>query len=409
MRDFMTEREFATDVVARLRSEGYTAYWAGGCVRDDLLGLVPVDYDVATDARPEQVQQLFRRCLLVGASFGVVEVLGPRGRTGDRLKVQVATFRSDGHYSDGRRPDSVTYSSAEADAQRRDFTINGMFFDPLTAQVLDYVGGQHDLSARILRAIGNPAERFAEDKLRVIRAVRLAARFELTIEPTTLQAAQAAASAIRAVSAERIGEELRKILSHPTRGRGVRLLREVGLLPPLFPEVIESFESAVRVVESLPPNASFPLALAALLHAVNPVALDDICSRLRLSNAERDQIAWLLSNQRLLREAPRMRRSQLYPILSHPGIHELLDLHRALDGPDVDYVRFCDRMLQEVPPEALNPRPLITGEDLCRLGLKPGPAFRPLLEAVRAAQLDGHVRTADEAKAYLQQRISVGE
>src|SRR5438270_966095 len=199
----MTERQFAIDVVRRLQEAGYQALWAGGSVRDELLGLTPKDYDVATDARPERVRELFRRTVAVGASFGVIEVLGPR-REGDFLKVEVATFRSDVSYSDGRHPDAVVFSSAREDALRRDFTVNGMFFDPIKGQLLDYVGGQNDLHARILRAIGEPELRFQEDKLRLLRAVRIATRFELTIEPRTRAAIALMANALPVVSAERI-------------------------------------------------------------------------------------------------------------------------------------------------------------------------------------------------------------
>src|SRR2546421_9642884 len=199
----MTERDFAIEVVQRLRDAGYQALWAGGCVRDELLGLVPKDYDVATDARPEEVRRRFRRTLAVGMSFGVIEVLGPRTEAGP-LVVQVATFRSDVSYSDGRHPDAVVFSSAREDALRRDFTINGMFFDPLDNQLIDYVGGQDDLRAKVLRAIGDPTARFAEDKLRLLRAVRFATRFELTVEPATETAIRAMAPAITVVSAERI-------------------------------------------------------------------------------------------------------------------------------------------------------------------------------------------------------------
>src|SRR5271170_6893354 len=198
----MTERVFAMQVVRRLQEAGHEALWAGGCVRDELLGLVPKDYDVATDARPEQVQSLFRRALAVGASFGVIEVLGPRSH-GRNLSVEVATFRTDGTYSDGRRPDQVIFASAREDALRRDFTINGMFFDPLKGELHDFVGGQDDLHARVLRAIGNPHVRFQEDKLRLLRAVRIATRFELAIEPQTAAAIQAMASQLPVVSAER--------------------------------------------------------------------------------------------------------------------------------------------------------------------------------------------------------------
>src|SRR5690242_3802729 len=203
----MTERDFAIAVVRQLREAGHEALWAGGCVRDELLGLTPQDYDVATSARPDEVRLLFRRTIAVGMSFGVVEVLGPRSPAGP-LKVQVATFRSDVSYSDGRHPDAVVYSSAREDALRRDFTINGMFFDPLAGQLLDYVGGQEDLRGRVLRAIGDPRSRFTEDKLRMLRAVRFATRFELALDPGTAEAVREMAPQIGVVSAERIAEEL---------------------------------------------------------------------------------------------------------------------------------------------------------------------------------------------------------
>jgi poly(A) polymerase len=233
----MTAREFAIDVVRRLREAGHQALWAGGCVRDELLGRAPHDYDVATDATPEQVRRLFRRTVAVGISFGVVEVLGPRGDAAP-LTVQVATFRSDGTYSDGRHPDAVVFSSAREDALRRDFTINGMFLDPLGGELIDYVGGRADLDAKILRAIGDPAARFAEDKLRLLRAVRFATRFDLALDPATADALRAMAGQIVVVSAERIAEELRKLLTCPQRARGVRLLDETGLARALLPELM---------------------------------------------------------------------------------------------------------------------------------------------------------------------------
>ena len=225
----MTEREFATDIVRALQQAGFRALWAGGCVRDELLNLTPNDYDVATDARPEQVRKLFRRTVAVGAAFGVIEVVGPRGPGGEFLTVEVATFRSDGAYIVGRRPESVVFSSPEQDAQRRDFTINGMFFDPLANELIDYVGGQRDLDAKVLRAIGDATARFTEDKLRVLRAVRIAARFGFTVDPDTLRAGRAIAPEITVVSAERIAEELRKLLVHPNRVRGLDLLRDFAL------------------------------------------------------------------------------------------------------------------------------------------------------------------------------------
>jgi poly(A) polymerase len=406
----MTEREFATDVVRTLRQAGFTALWAGGCVRDELLGIDPNDYDVATDARPEQVMTLFRRSIAVGAAFGVIEVVGPRGPHREHLTVEVATFRSDGKYTDGRRPDSVTFSSPEEDAKRRDFTINGMFFDPLTNTLHDYVGGRADLEAKVLRAIGNPTDRFAEDKLRVLRAVRIAARFGLSVDPATLAAARAIAPQITVVSAERIADELRKLLTHPNRGRGVRLLREFKLVERILPELDPTgsqLEHSVRVVEALhgptwpqPEPVSFPLAFAAMLHAVGETAAEQIADRLRLSNIEKVRLAWLVDMHNFLTDAPTMRASRLKPILVHPGIGELMALHRAevvAAGRGLEHVEFCERVLRETPPEELDPPPLLTGNDLITLGLRPGRNFKRLLEAVRDTQLDGQIRTRDEA------------
>jgi len=400
----MTEREYATDVVRTLQQAGFRALWAGGCVRDERLGLAPNDYDIATDARPEQVQKLFRRTLAVGASFGVIEVIGPRGGDGGHLTVEVATFRSDGTYSDGRRPDAVTFSSPEDDARRRDFTVNGMFFDPIAGMLHDFIGGQADLDAKVLRAIGDPAERFAEDKLRVLRAVRIASRFGLEIDPATLAAAVRTAPQIRAVSAERIAEELRRLLVHASRPRGVRLLREVGLVEPVLPELVSgtAWEHAVGVIDRLEPPTwprpepvSFPLAFAALLHEVGKRAAEKIADRLRLSTAEKVRTAWLVEKHQYLADAPTMRASRLKPILVHPGIGELLALHRA--GGHLEGVEFCERVLRETPPDELDPPPAVTGEDLIALGMQPGPEFKRLLDAVRVEQLDGGVRSKAEA------------
>lgn len=438
----MTEREFATEVVARLQKVGHQALWAGGCVRDELLGLDPADYDVATDARPEQVRALFRRSVGVGASFGVVEVLGPRDPEGNWLKVQVATFRSDVGYSDGRRPDAVVFSSPEEDAKRRDFTINGMFLDPVHKQVIDFVGGRADLEARVLRAIGDPSERFAEDKLRILRAVRMAAKFDLAIDPATLDAARRMADQIQVVSAERIAEELKKILTNRNRARGFRLLREFELVAPILPELVPTFDlpqgppdaptgtlwdHTVRVLEVLqgplwprPCAVSFPLAFAAALHDVGKPRVvgrtpdrytfhghehvgarmaADVCKRLRLSNDDAKRVVWLVQNHQYLCDAPTMRASRLKPVLVHPGVGELLALHRAdavASNRDVAHVEFCERVLRETPPEELNPPPLVSGDDLRALGLKPGPQFKRILDAVREAQLEGKVRTKDD-------------
>jgi poly(A) polymerase len=428
----MTERDFAIDVVRRLRSAGHEALWAGGCVRDELLGLVPKDYDVATDARPDEVRRLFKRTVAVGASFGVVEVLGPRP-----LKVQVATFRSDVSYSDGRHPDAVVFSSAGEDALRRDFTINGMFFDPLEEKLIDYVGGQCDLQSKVLRAIGDPATRIAEDKLRMLRAVRLAARFELTIDPATWDATRAMADQIIVVSAERIADELHKLLVDPHRARGMQLLMDCGLAAAVLPELLpmkglpqgppaapvgDLWDHVLRVLDLLPAEPSFPQAFAALLHDVGkPRTLartpdrytfhyhehvgcriaSDICQRLKLSNAERERIEWLVEKHQFLCDASKMRQSKLKTTLAHPGILELLALHRAdalAWNRSTDHVEFCEELLRAWGPEELNPTPLLTGDDLqAELGLEPGPEFKRLLEAVREAQLEGTITTREEA------------
>ncbi len=431
----MTERDFAIDVVKRLQGAGHQALWAGGCVRDEVLGLAPKDYDVATDALPERVRRLFRRTVAVGISFGVVEVLGPR--TPERLlKVQVATFRSDGAYSDGRHPDEVVFSSAREDALRRDFTINGMFYDPLAQHLIDYVGGREDLQRRVLRAIGEPAKRFQEDKLRLLRAVRMATRFDLTLDPATEAAIKSMAGEIKVVTEERIADELRKMLVLPRRARGVNLLLDVGLAPAILPEIVpmkglpqgppnaptgDLWDHVLRVLELLGPEVSFPLAFAALLHDVGKPRTvgrtpdrytfyyhehvgcrmaSEICLRLKLSNAERERIEWLVEKHQILCDVRHMRTSKVKMILVHPGIRELLALHRAdalASGRSTDHVDYCEYLLTEWSQEELNPPPVITGHDLTRHGLEPGPQFKRLLDAVREAQLDGTITTPKQA------------
>jgi poly(A) polymerase len=435
----MTERDFAVDVVRRLQDASYQALWAGGCVRDELLGLLPKDYDVATDARPEQVQQLFRRTVAVGASFGVIEVLGPR-QDGDFLKVEVATFRSDVSYSDGRHPDAVVFSSAQEDARRRDFTINGMFFDPLRNALLDYVGGQADLHARVLRAIGAPRERFGEDKLRLLRAVRIAARFALTIEPATAAAIKAMAASLPVVSAERIAKELRQILVHPSRSAAMNMMFDLGLIAGILPELVpmrglpqglpgsptgDLWNHVMAVLDALGPEPTFPLALAGLLHDVGKPRVvgrtpdrytfyyhehvgarltDEIGWRLKLSNEERERAVWLVEKHQFLCDVRQMRTSKVKTMLTHPGIRELLALHRAdavASGRSVDHVDYCEFLLKDWTQDDLNPPPLLTGHDLTRHGLEPGPLFKELLQAVRDAQLDGTIKTTPQALALV--------
>jgi poly(A) polymerase len=434
-------REFATEVVRRLRRAGYRALWAGGCVRDLSLGLSPSDYDVATDATPEQVMGVFpRRTVPVGVSFGVVRVRGGRGD-----EVEVATFRSDGAYIDGRRPETVVFSSPEQDAARRDFTINGMFLDPLSGDLIDHVGGLADLRAGVLRAIGDPSARFAEDKLRLLRAARFAARFGLTIEPATRAAMEAMAGQVVVVAAERIAQELRRMLVHETRAEAMDLMMATGLMAAGLPPVAamrgvfqgkpmqpegDLWDHVLLVLRLLPPGPSFPLAFAALLHDVGKPATqavvhgrftfhnheqvgrriaEALSRELRLSNAERERVAWLVEYHQYLGEAKRLREAKLKRILAMPGIDELLALHRADalasfgEAPHVDY---CEYYLREQPSGPINPPPLVTGHDLFRHGLNPGPDFKAILEQVREAQLDRVVNSKREALEWLDRRLA---
>jgi putative nucleotidyltransferase with HDIG domain len=454
----MTPREFAVHVVGVLRGAGHEALWAGGCVRDELLGLTPKDYDVATSARPEEVEALFDRTVAVGAAFGVIEVLG-RGR----LNVQVATFRSDGAYLDGRRPESVVYSTAEEDAQRRDFTINGMFFDPLDGRLIDYVGGQADLQAKLLRAIGDPAERIREDRLRILRGVRMAARFGLEIEPITASSMCRMAPVLRdGVSAERVADELRKILVDPHRSRGLRMFMDMGLAAVVMPELVpmvglpyglprtdgpplpppgrpgcaeaDLWDHVLYVLDLLGEKPSFPLAMAALLHDVGKPRTvgrtpdrytfyghehvgrrlaGDIGLRLKLANEERDRVEWLVEKHQVLSESRRMRPAKLKTLLVHKGIDELLALHRAdaiASGRDCDHVEYAVRMRAEWDASGeLAPPPLITGTDLLDMGVPQGPVYKTVLDKVREAQLDGTIRTRDEAVTLVQRVLAEGD
>ncbi len=435
-------RAFATEVVARLRAAGFSSLWAGGCVRDLLLGHEPADFDVATEATPEQVMGLFRRTVPVGISFGVVRVLGPEGAG----EVEVATFRSDGEYRDGRRPESVRYGDARLDAERRDFTINGMFLDPMTGEILDYVGGRADLEARILRAIGEPEERFTEDKLRLLRSVRFAARFGLTIEPRTLAALRAMAGQVRVVAAERIAQELRRMLVHPTRAKAMDLAMDSGLVAAILPPLARTvglfqgkpvqpdgdlWDHIKLVLDLLPPNPSFPLAFAALLHDVGKPetkglnhgrttfhnheqvgrAIADRLSRhLKLANAERQRVSWLVEYHQYLGEAMKLREAKLKRILAEPGIDELLGLHRAdalASTGDAGHVDYCEHYLHEQPAGPINPPPLLNGHDLARHGLRPGPQTRVHLELVREAQLDRLVHSKKEALDWLDRQLAI--
>lgn len=425
--DPVLQREFAVEVVRRLKDSGFTALWAGGCVRDHLLGKTPKDYDVATNATPKQVKKVFakRKTVDVGASFGVIMVVGPR----EAGEVEVATFRSDGSYSDGRRPDSVTFSSPEEDAQRRDFTINGMFFDPLEHKVLDFVGGERDLSQGYIRAIGDPHARMREDKLRMLRAVRFTASLEFGLARNTKAAVIEMAPQIHVVSAERIAAELRRMLTDRHRHVAVALANEVGLLREILPEVSmhgsgedssdtddPKPQQVLATSENLSPQLSalrllqepsFELAFAMLLRDVSNV--EAICRRLKLSNDELEKTAWLVRQQDALREPDKLSLSQLKRLLAHPFHDDLLALMRATlfaERADLHPVLFCEQFLEATPPEVLNPPPLVTGNDLIALGLKPGPLFKQLLDEARDAQLNGELTDRDAALEWVRQRLA---
>lgn len=413
------QRRFALDVLRKLRQAGFQALWAGGCVRDQLLGFIPKDYDVATDATPDEVLKLFgRRTRTVGAAFGVVLVHGPR----EAGYVEVATFRQDAPTSDGRRPDHVIFSTPEADARRRDFTINGLFYDPVAGEVIDYVDGQADLRRGLIRAIGEPRARFTEDKLRMLRAVRFAAVFGFAVEPATLHAIQSMADEVTIVSAERIGQEMKKLLLAPERVLGARLLVESRLAEPVLPEwhtLAElpwparpgqsAWDEALETLGALE-APTVPLALAALLAPLGRrgaaeahAAVERIAERWRLSNQERDRTAVLVARADALAGAAQQPWSRLQRVLVHPSAEELLELVTArarAAGARLDDVEYC-RLARSRPPDDLDPPPLLTGHDLLAHGVPQGAVFGFLLELVRTAQLDGQIAARAEALALV--------
>jgi tRNA nucleotidyltransferase/poly(A) polymerase len=393
-----SQREFAVDVVKRLRAAGHEALWAGGCVRDQLLGLTPKDYDVATSARPDAVRELFghRRTLAIGAAFGVISLRGGR-----LSPIEIATFRTDGEYRDGRRPVSVAFSDAEHDAQRRDFTINGLFFDPLAERVVDYVGGVADIERRIVRAIGDPVQRFREDKLRMLRAVRFAAAFDFAIDPSTLAAVQAMAGEVLSVSGERIGAELTRILAGAGRARGAHLLAEAGLVQPLLPELVdavgdERWQAALVRLDRLD-EPTLPAALAALVYGMmTPEEVRTAGRRLRLSNKVIDRTAWIVEHLPQAAVAAELAWPRLQRLLAHDGSAELRAVAEAmLPAGDPGVARWRAQLARA--EDQWNPAPLVTGDDLAAHGIKPGRQYATLLEHLRDEQLEGRLHSAEEA------------
>ena len=428
----------ATDIARRLQAAGHDAYFAGGCVRDELLGHEPHDYDIATSARPAEVQKLFTHTQAVGAHFGVILVM-EHGHA-----FEVATFRSDHEYIDGRRPEMVTFSTPEEDAARRDFTINGMFHDPVADRIIDFVGGRTDLAAGTLRAIGDPVARFREDKLRLLRAVRFAARFGYEIEPLTWDALCTHAPDIHAVSAERIREELVKILSHPNRVRGFDLLDRSGLMREILPEIEalkgceqppqfhpegDVFVHTRAMLDLLPPDASATLALSVLFHdigkpptyryhadedrirfsghdRVGAAMTERVMERLRFSRAEIERVAEAVRQHMVFKDVQNMRTAKLKRFMAREGFDEELELHRVdcvSSHGATDNYDFLNAKAVEFANEPLIPPPLVTGHDLIALGWKPSPHFGKILEAVQTAQLEGTLTSREQALAWVKE------
>jgi poly(A) polymerase len=443
-------KDFAISIVRTLHEAGHQAYLVGGCVRDLLTGREPADYDISTDATPNEVMRIFPDTYAVGAQFGVVLVPMPEDAPGDgkNLTVEVATFRSDIGYSDGRHPDEVRFSKdPREDVERRDFTINGLLLDPLKDEVLDFVGGRADIAARIVRTIGSAERRFAEDKLRMLRAVRFASRFGYSIEPATFAAIQKLAPEIQQVSRERVRDELTKMLVEGHAREAFLLLDQTGLLLEVLPEISamkgvqqppqfhpegDVFVHTMLLLEKLPHPCSSTLAWGALLHDVGKpptfrVAPDRIrfdghvevgvkmaeaiCQRLHFSNNDTDQILELVDNHMRFADVERMKESTFKRFIRMPRFEEHLELHR-LDCEsahrDLSLYNFTRNKMAAIPLEAIRPDPLITGEDLIAAGYSPGPAFKEILAAVEDGQLEGRWGSKDAAMGFVTSQFPLG-
>ena len=399
----MTNKQAAIKVVKRLRADGFQALLAGGCVRDMLLGRRANDYDVATDAQPRDVIRLFRRTLKVGAKFGVVIVLM------EGQQVEVATFRTESGYADGRHPAAVRFATAAEDASRRDFTINGMFYDPLTGKVIDYVEGQADLARHVVRTIGKPEERFGEDFLRMLRAVRFSTQLGFVVEPATFSAIRRLAENITKISGERIAIELEGILVDPNRAAGVSMLAESGLAEAIFPAFAgENAKIAAAVLGWLPKKIDFALGLAALFAGCQTEFAVQKCQILKLSRAEAKHVKFLLANRgKLLND--KMSLAELRMIVSEPYFRDLYELQRAIQKAQAGGRRNLaplvklQKRIEALGGIELRPKPLLNGHDLIRLGAVPGPALGQLSEELYIAQLEGILKTPAQAEKWATQ------
>ena len=433
-------RDAALDIVRRLQQEGFPAFWVGGCVRDFLLGREPVDYDIVTSALPEQVEQLFKRTVPVGRKFGVMVVI----EGGHQF--QVATFRAEGGYQDGRHPERVEFGDAEADARRRDFTINGLFYDPVRRELHDWVGGEADLRSKVIRTIGSPAERFAEDQLRLLRAVRFAAQLEFSIEEGTFAALKANAAKIKTISAERVREELVKLFRPPHAPGGLDLLRQSGLLEHVLPEIAATiaceqspdfhpegtvFNHLRLMLQHLPPDPDPSLPWAVLLHDVaKPVTAsadpktgsihfyghekigadmaERILGRLRFPGKQTEEIVKAVRYHMQFSDVMEMRKSTLRRLLMRPTFALELELHR-LDclgsHSRLDIYNFLLEQAEALKHQPQIRPPLLKGDDLIALGMKPGPALGALLAEIREKQLQDELKTKAEARQWAKRRL----
>ena len=434
-----TPNAIAKEIVATLQHAGFAAFWVGGCVRDFLLGREPQDFDIATDAKPEQVEKLFAKTIPVGRKFGVVIVVA------GGQQFQIATFRAEADYQDGRRPEKIEFANAEADARRRDFTVNGLFYDPLTQKIYDWVGGEKDLRAKIIRTIGKPEERFGEDHLRLLRAVRFAAQLNFEIEARTFAAIQALASKIKIISAERVREELIKLFSPPHAARGLVWLRDSGLLEHILPELAATihceqspdfhpegsvFNHLCLMLEKMPVGASESLPWAVLLHDIaKPVTVgkdlvtgkihfyghekigadmaEKILQRLKFPNKQTEEIVEAVRHHMQFKDVKQMRKATLRRLLLRETFPLELELHR-LDClgsfGDLEHFNFLVEQAEELKHQPQIRPPLLTGNDLLALGVPPGKALGALLAEIRERQLADELKTPDEARAWAKEK-----
>ncbi|HTX20784.1 MAG TPA: CCA tRNA nucleotidyltransferase [Candidatus Aquilonibacter sp.] len=437
---FDLPKAVAKKIVERLQNAGFAAFWVGGCVRDFLLGREPQDYDIATDAKPEQVEKLFKRTIAVGRKFGVMIVVE------NKLPFQVATFRAEADYRDGRRPEKIVFANAEADALRRDFTVNGLFYDPLTKKIHDWVGGEKDLRAKIIRTIGKPEERFGEDHLRLLRAVRFATQLNFEIEPQTFAAIKSLAPRIKLISAERIRDELLKLFSPLHAARGLVLLRDSGLLEQILPELAATitceqspdyhpegtvFEHIKLMLEKLPPDSNERLSWTVLLHDIaKPVTAEKdlqtgaihfyghekigaemartILNRLRFPKKQIDEVVACVKNHMQFKDVKQMRKATLRRLLLRETFPLELQLHR-LDclgsHGSLEHYDFLIEQAAELKRKPMIRPPLLTGDDLIKLGMKPGPAMGKLLNEIREMQLAEELKTPRQAKAWAKKNL----